>query len=383
MLRVGRGGRRPRLRRAYCLALNWEGRDFVIQNYLSGKQVVSRPVLAEILHGMTRWTQRATVERRLRTVPPEMDLLSCLIDSDIILEEGSAIETRDRAVERTWAWGHNARFFHFSTQEVDYTFDHEQVRAHFERKARAHPPPSPFKQVPGKRIALAASFSDLNGGLWSALAERRTVRDFAARPISFAEFSTVLLWTWGMTRYYNASRLDRRVLKTSPSGGARHPIEVYAVVQQVEGLASGIYHYSVEHSSLVRIRAGRFADRMVELFSGQAWIRNAAALFILTAVLPRSMWKYDHSRAYRVIHLDAGHLGQTLHLVTTALGLGVFSTAALKDREIEDLLHVDGVTETVIYAGAIGHKSSSALVGAGGRRRDVRSTGRAVIHDRA
>ncbi len=161
-----------------------------------------------------------------------------------------------------------------------------------------------------------------------------------------------------MTRYFNESRLDRRILKTSPSGGARHVIEVYPVVQRVEGLEPGIYHYSVEHNALTMLRPGVFEDRMVEFYSGQYWIKNAAVLVILTAVLPRSMWKYDHSRAYRVMHLDAGHIGQTFHLVATALGLGVFTTAALQDRQLEEMLSLDGVTETVLYGGGIGHCAS-------------------------
>ena len=74
----------------------------------------------------------------------------------------------------------------------------------------------------------------------------------------------------------------------------------------------------------------------------------------LTAVLPRSMWKYDHARAYRVVQLDAGHVGQTFHLVCTALGLGPFTTAAIQDQEIEADLRLDGVDEVVMYAAATG-----------------------------
>ena len=55
----------------------------------------------------------------------------------------------------------------------------------------------------------------------------------------------------------------------------------------------------------------------------------------MTAVFPRTMWKYQHVRAYRVVLLDAGHLCQTFCLVATWLGLAPFCTAALKDTLIE------------------------------------------------
>jgi SagB-type dehydrogenase family enzyme len=67
----------------------------------------------------------------------------------------------------------------------------------------------------------------------------------------------------------------------------------------------------------------------------------------MTASLPRSMRKYDFARAYRVVLLDTGHLGQTFHFAATALGLGVFTTAALDDARIERLLAVDGISEAI------------------------------------
>jgi SagB-type dehydrogenase family enzyme len=186
------------------------------------------------------------------------------------------------------------------------------------------------------------------------LFSRRTCRKFKDKSISKKKFSTFLNSVSGMTRFYNESILDKRIIKTSPSGGARHPIEVYPIIRGVQGIAQGIYHYEVETDSLVPI--GDYpGDKVInKLFSGQYWVENASVTFIFTASLPRSMWKYDHSRAYRVVLLDAGHLGQTFHLVGTALELGVFTTAAIQDSKIEKYLKIDGISEIVVYAGAIG-----------------------------
>lgn len=343
-------------RRANSLVLFWERGDFVIENYLSGKQLSAQPVLCQLLKGLEVFISLPELKSRFSGVPGGQPLLASLLDADILIEKGSALERKDKLVADAWAWGHNARYFHYSTQEVDYTFDHEAVRNHFERKARRNPPPPPTKKLKGKSIRLEGDFSHPVGGLWDALLRRRTTRNYDSRHISLQQLSTILLWTWGQTRFYNKSKLDRRILRTSPSGGARHPIEVYAIVQRVHSLKPNIYHYAVENHSLTLLRRKVPSSLIVELYSGQHWVRECAVLFVMTGVLARSMWKYDYARAYRVVQLDAGHLGQTLHLVATALGLGVFTTAAVQDRRIETLLGLDGVTEVMLYAGAVGHK---------------------------
>jgi len=70
------------------------------------------------------------------------------------------------------------------------------------------------------------------------------------------------------------------------------------------------------------------------------------------------MWRYHFSRAYRVVLLEAGHFCQTFCLVATWLGLAPFCTAALVDEKLEEVLGLDGASETVLYAAGIGQKLS-------------------------
>jgi len=74
----------------------------------------------------------------------------------------------------------------------------------------------------------------------------------------------------------------------------------------------------------------------------------------MTGVFARTMWKYRNPRAYRVVLLDAGHLGQTFCLTATRLGLAAFGTAALRDSLIEKDLGIDGVSESVLYVLGVG-----------------------------
>src|SRR4029077_18396672 len=86
----------------------------------------------------------------------------------------------------------------------------------------------------------------------------------------------------------------------------------------------------------------------------QSWFAGAAALFIMTAVFARTMWKYGRARAYRVVLLETGHLCQTFCLTATRLGLAPFCTAALRDSLIERDLGIDGISESVLYVAGVG-----------------------------
>ena len=75
---------------------------------------------------------------------------------------------------------------------------------------------------------------------------------------------------------------------------------------------------------------------------------------IMTAVFPRVHWKYEASRAYRMVLIEAGHLCQTFCLTATWLGLAPFCTMSLADSKIEQDLGIDGVNESVIYVAGVG-----------------------------
>jgi SagB-type dehydrogenase family enzyme len=139
------------------------------------------------------------------------------------------------------------------------------------------------------------------------------------------------------------------MVKTSPSAGALHPIECYVLAWNVRGLARGVYHYDVAADELRRLHSGNVGLDAVRAASGQRWIQGAAFLCVMTAVFTRSLWKYKAEIAYRNLWLDAGHLAQTFCLLATARGLGPFTTAAIQDTYIENLLGLDSVKEFPVY----------------------------------
>ena len=148
------------------------------------------------------------------------------------------------------------------------------------------------------------------------------------------------------------------VKRTSPSGGALHPIEAFPLVIDVEGLAPGFYHYRGDDHRLelvARVPAEEARPLAARLVAGQDYFADAAALVFHVARLDRQFWKYrQHPKAMRVLLLDSGHLSQTFYLAATDLGLGAFYTAAINDADIAGILCLDSSARMVIGANGIG-----------------------------
>lgn len=193
----------------------------------------------------------------------------------------------------------------------------------------------------------------------ASLEQRRTGRSFSARPVSLDQLATVLQLTWGVTSIRNDPGVGVVALKTSPSGGARHPVEVYCVPLNVSDLEPAVYHYCAGRHALSRLATPPDLEAtLLAVVTHQPWVSRAAAAFIMTGVTQRSGWKYPQSHAYRVLLLDAGHLGQTFHLVCTALGLSPWTSAAIDEDAAERFLSLtDDPGEVVLYAAACGWPS--------------------------
>ena len=175
---------------------------------------------------------------------------------------------------------------------------------------------------------------------------RRSERDFTDKPISLLQLSRLLHYAYGIT--------DKRdQLRAAPSAGALYPIEVYPVVNNVEGLERGIYHYSPPEHSLTLTRKGDFRFEMVRHALGQEMMAEASVILVLSAVFGRSQWRY-RERAYRYILLEAGHISQNIHLVATAMGLGACAVGAFDDEGYNKMIGVDGRKESVIYLMIVG-----------------------------
>jgi SagB-type dehydrogenase family enzyme len=343
------------VRRSKTLILRWEGDDLVFENFLLRRQVCANALLADLLGELDQFKSIEWIKRRfIGASPAGWDaVLRTLLAQGILVVQNSAYDRREQVLRDTWKWATPAQYFHFKTKDGTYKFDPAAEQIEFQELALKEPPPPPFKDYPERPFIKLPKARLPNHSFRDVLLGRRTKRWFKAEAISPAQLASLLFYTWGMTACIKNS-IDERILRTSPSGGCRHPIEAYPLINRVAGIRPGIYHYSVRRHGLEMLRSKPVGTQFVRFCSGQQWVENAAVLFIMTAVFPRTMWRYRFSRAYRVVQMEAGHLGQTLQLTATALGLDSLVTAALQDSSIEHELGLDGFNEAVIYCAAVG-----------------------------
>jgi SagB-type dehydrogenase family enzyme len=341
-------------RRSPHLVFYWSGTRLIGHNYASRTRAVARPIVCDILHFFDDWRSADDLlavkigidRRRLRR------LLSLLVKRSLLQRNDHALSGADQAMS-TWSeWNPEAGFFHNSTKDLRYA-DLRTIARLTRAKERVSPMPSSVKRYGDARVTPLAQI-EAHGDFGDTLLARRTWRRFGTPPVDLSAFSTLLGLTAGVYGWLPASSGQRIALKTSPSGGARHPIELYVLVRRVAGLERGLYHYGGDRHVLEHLGSGRHSRPVEYYLPTQSWYNDAAALVFFSAVFPRVQWRYTHPRAYRAALIEAGHFCQTFCLAATWLGLAPFCSMALAESRIERDLNLDGITESVLYAAGVG-----------------------------
>ena len=254
-----------------------------------------------------------------------------------------------RAMTKFDRWNPEAGFFHTATKDVRFWSPQESARRSRQRDSVKPPSQKRYRNV--VRIDLP---KPSDGEFGRIAVNRRTWRRFSKKAVTLQDLSTVLGLSAGVHKWVRLGA-GEVPLKTSPSGGARHPIEVYVAARDVDGLSSGLYHYAADRHALERLRRGLTEQRIRRYLPHGGYFARASALVLLTAVFDRQLWRYTYSRAYRAALIEAGHICQTFCLAATSLELAPFSVMALADSVIERDLGIDGIGETILYAAGVGH----------------------------
>jgi SagB-type dehydrogenase family enzyme len=212
----------------------------------------------------------------------------------------------------------------------------------------ANKPGTYKKYAAAKTVKLTRKFPDQSLQITEILQKRRSVRSFSPKPLSTDELSFLL---WAST---GVQRRERGYdFRTAPSAGALYPIETYVVINNVEGLEKGLYHYNIEEHALEELKLGDLGEELAQAALGQEMVASAPLIFVWTAIFERSKWKY-RQRAYRYVYLDAGIIGENLAFSATGIGLGSCNVGAFFDDEVNAILGVDGVAESVVYLCVVG-----------------------------
>ena len=178
--------------------------------------------------------------------------------------------------------------------------------------------------------------------LEETLSKRESVRTYNQDPLSMEEVSQLLWSAQGITHE------DGR--RTAPSAGATDPLVIYVVVNRVDVLEPGIYHYQYNDHCLELRKAGRFGKELRTASLGQDMVEHAAMDIVVSAVYERTTTRYGE-RGIRYVHMEVGHVGQNISLQADALGLGTVVVGAFHDGKVKTLL---GIEEDPLYIMPVG-----------------------------
>lgn len=313
--------------------------------------------------GETPWLPHAKLAERA-----PIEVIERLLAKGLLIGDGDAHATlreRDAAI-RDAHWRPLSAVSHYFSRWRDSGLD-EDARFTRHRPIASLvdecglPPPHLTERTPREqRRKLPALRESTLDELFS---RRVTCRNFDTTvALAEADFSDVLKRVLGCLAVVEVMPGVIGLKKSYPSGGGLHPLEPYVLVQHVDGVETGLYHYhACNHeleplSMLTGAEAAQFAKIMV---AGQTFFAQAPVHIVLAARFERTFWKYrNHPKAYRAIVLEAGHVSQNLYLAATELRLGAYVTAAINEIDIEQAFGLDPLHESPILVCGFGARAS-------------------------
>ncbi len=164
-----------------------------------------------------------------------------------------------------------------------------------------------------------------------ALFQRSSVRELRPEPISLAEAGQLLWAAQGIARQGG--------YRTAPSAGALYPLEVLLVAGSVHDLSPGVYRYRPRDHALAPILEEDLRGKLAAAALGQSFIKDGAAVLVITAVYERTTAKYGQ-RGIRYVHMEVGYASENIHLQAAALGLGTVAVGAFHDDRVQELLNL-------------------------------------------
>lgn len=179
---------------------------------------------------------------------------------------------------------------------------------------------------------------------------RTSVRQYHDTSLSLKQLSYLLWCTQGVKMALPTGAS----LRTVPSAGARHALETYLYINQVEGLEAGLYRFVPLRHALIKLSGSEADDTaLAAAFLQQTMPNKCAVVFIWSAVLERMTYAYGQ-RAYRYLHLDAGHICQNLYLASQTIGFGTCAIGHFDDEKLNEFIGNDGEMQFVVYAATVG-----------------------------
>jgi SagB-type dehydrogenase family enzyme len=243
------------------------------------------------------------------------------------------------------------------------SFIHQYLKADLEHtdmsvmmEMGSHKAPPMMKAFPhAERFPLPTDFLPLSDHLDAVIERRCSERSYGPDSLDLRTLSTFLHYTYGVKRFVGAYNVKEFPIRMTPSSGNLQDADLYLLVNQVTGLPKGLYYYHAAPPALLLLDRGNMRRHLSRCCIGNEFVAEAQVVALIAANMPRIRWKYGE-RSYRSVHLDIGHLSQSMYLVGTALNLNGCAVLGYLDDMVNRLMQLDGRNEFIVLAYALGCK---------------------------
>ena len=327
---------------------------------------VSEPVL-RWLFGCTDPQQFAELVNSLAQLTGLSDddatgLVTSMIEMKVLVDGGIHTTAREHLVR----WGRfgwrDAADFHLATfglrfvpDEMDGLTYAEHFSSMLGETESAGPQPAAYEPRDGLRVELSTSTDGQSRSLEEVLAAAEPINRFEGPPVRGPELLPALRAAFGIQRTVGGM-LGEHQLRSYPSGGARHPFEMYLVSKGIDGVPAGAYQFDPLSGELLKVISHGNAHEIDAACFGKGGIVTADAVLVLTCRWLRHSWKYRYARSYRMLMLEAGHIVQAVALAMVRQGLHVYHCPSIDDGRTSEILALgDDCAEGPVYAIGLGH----------------------------
>lgn len=289
------------------------------------------------------------------------DVVSHLIEASVLVH-GADRDGLGNAL-RCWeahGWG-DAALFHYSTYGQPFDPDmladvsyENYYRSIVEDESTGGPQP-PARKCASPTVDFRQSVAVGEPISFAhVLCQAAPINRFQQQGVALGELQSVLSESFQAQRVIGGI-LGEHLLKPYPSGGARHPLEIYVIAKSVSGLPVGAYHFDAVDGTLRPLMSDDAVAGIDAACFGKGGILTSSAVLVITSRWMRHNWKYRYSRSYRMVLLELGHAIQSIHMSARVNGLGAYHCPSINDAELLPLLELtDDCAEGPLYAIGIG-----------------------------
>jgi SagB-type dehydrogenase family enzyme len=144
-------------------------------------------------------------------------------------------------------------------------------------------------------------------------------------------------------------------LRAAPSGGGRHPTDVYVLPMSCDRLPMAVYYLNYMDRQLVPINfptRAEIEEAFSSLFSRLSF--EPLVLLAFASNVERNMYRYREARTYRTIFLDAGHMLSIAEQMLVADGFKPYSHYYAAPTKFNRLINGSLDTDVFMAITAIG-----------------------------